>query len=60
LARHAYALGQGMAFRAMRAEARGLSAIDVALWDLLGQSVGLPIYRLLGGPVRVRIRIYNT
>jgi L-alanine-DL-glutamate epimerase-like enolase superfamily enzyme len=60
VARHAYALGQGMAFRAIGAEARGLSAIDVALWDLFGQSVGLPIYRLLGGPVRDRIRLYNT
>jgi galactonate dehydratase len=60
VARHAYALGQGMAFRAIGAESRGLSAIDVALWDLFGQSVGLPIYRLLGGPVRDRIRIYNT
>lgn len=60
VARHAYALGQGMAFRAIGAEARGLSAIDVALWDVLGQSVGLPIYRGLGGPVRERIRLYNT
>jgi L-alanine-DL-glutamate epimerase-like enolase superfamily enzyme len=49
-----------MAYRAMGAEVRGLSAIDVALWDLFGQSVGLPIYRCLGGPVRDRIRIYNT
>jgi len=60
VARHAYALGQGMAFRAIGAEARGLSAIDVAMWDLFGQSVNLPIYRCLGGPVRERIRIYNT
>jgi L-alanine-DL-glutamate epimerase-like enolase superfamily enzyme len=60
VARHVHALGQGMAFRAIGAEARGLSAVDVALWDLFGQSVGLPIYRLLGGPVRDRIRIYNT
>jgi L-alanine-DL-glutamate epimerase-like enolase superfamily enzyme len=58
--RHVYALSQGMAFRAIGAEVRGLSAIDVALWDLLGQSVNLPIYRVLGGPVRDSIRIYNT
>jgi L-alanine-DL-glutamate epimerase-like enolase superfamily enzyme len=44
----------------MGAEARGLSALDIALWDLYGQSVGLPIYRCLGGPVRERIRLYNT
>ena len=60
VARHVNALGQGMAFRAIGAEARGLSAIDVALWDLFGQSVNLPIYRCLGGPVRDSIRIYNT
>ncbi len=60
VARHVDALGQGMAFRAMGAEARALSAIDVALWDLFGQSVGLPIYRCLGGPVREQIRLYNT
>jgi len=58
--RHVYTLSQGMQFRTMGAETRGLSAIDVALWDLFGQSVGLPIYRCLGGPVRERIRIYNT
>lgn len=42
------------------AEMRALSAIDVALWDILGQVCGQPIYRLLGGPVRERIPIYNT
>src|SRR5688572_3675607 len=60
IARHVHALGQGMAFRAMGVETRALSAVDVALWDVFGQSVGLPIYRCLGGPVRDRIRIYNT
>jgi galactonate dehydratase len=60
VARHTNALSQGMAHRAMGAEMRGLSAIDVALWDLFGKSVGLPIYRCLGGPVRERMRIYNT
>jgi len=42
------------------AEMRALSAIDVALWDLLGQTCGQPVYRLLGGPVRDSIPIYNT
>ncbi len=42
------------------AEMRALSAIDIALWDLLGQKCGLPIYNLLGGPVRDSIPVYNT
>jgi galactonate dehydratase len=42
------------------AELRALSALDIALWDLLGQVAGLPIYALLGGPSHERIRIYNT
>lgn len=42
------------------AELRGLSAIDVALWDIFGQSVGLPIWQLLGGAARDRIKTYNT
>ena len=39
---------------------RGLSALDIALWDIYGQKVGLPIHQLLGGPCRERIQIYNT
>jgi galactonate dehydratase len=42
------------------AEMRGLSAIDVALWDLFGQSVGVPVWQLLGGASRQRIKTYNT
>jgi L-alanine-DL-glutamate epimerase-like enolase superfamily enzyme len=58
--KHAATLGSRTTHRSMGAEARGLSALDIALWDLYGQSVGLPIYRCLGGPVRERIRLYNT
>jgi L-alanine-DL-glutamate epimerase-like enolase superfamily enzyme len=42
------------------AEMRVLSAIDLALWDLLGKSLGVPVYRLLGGKSNPEIRVYNT
>ena len=35
------------------------TALDYALWDLLGRETGKPVYELLGGPVRDRIRIYR-
>jgi len=35
------------------------TALDYALWDLLGRESGKPVYELLGGPVRDRIRIYH-
>jgi len=42
------------------AEMRAVSALDIALWDLLGQYTGQPIYNLLGGRCRESIRVYNT
>ncbi|TJW49466.1 MAG: mandelate racemase/muconate lactonizing enzyme family protein [Mesorhizobium sp.] len=42
------------------AEQRGRSATDIALWDLLGKSLGVPLYQLFGGKVRDRLPIYNT
>lgn len=37
-----------------------LAAIDSALWDITGKLWNTPVYRLLGGPVRDRIRMYPT
>lgn len=37
-----------------------IAAIDIALWDLTGKLWNAPVYRLLGGPTRDRIRVYHT
>jgi L-alanine-DL-glutamate epimerase-like enolase superfamily enzyme len=47
-------------FKSTGVESRGNSAIDMALWDLLGKVTAQPVYQLLGGASRDRIRIYNT
>ena len=36
-----------------------ISGIEVALWDIFGKSVGLPVWRLLGGRTRDRVRVYT-
>ena len=35
-----------------------LSGIDIALWDIKGKALGAPVYKLLGGPIRDKIRVY--
>lgn len=42
------------------AETRALSALEVALWDLMGKHYGAPLCHLLGGKTRERIPTYNT
>jgi galactonate dehydratase len=37
-----------------------LAALDLALWDIEGKRLGVPVYRLLGGPYRERIRAYAS
>ena len=49
-----------VAYQGSGAEVRAISALDIALWDILGQIAGLPIHALLGGLSRDSIRVYNT
>ena len=42
------------------AELRALSALEVALWDILGKAYNAPLYHLLGGRIRDAIPTYNT
>jgi D-galactarolactone cycloisomerase len=37
-----------------------LSAIDIALWDIKGKYLNLPIHRLLGGPIRTKVPVYAS
>lgn len=41
-------------------EVRAKSAIDIALWDIAAKHQSLPLYQLLGGTERRKLRIYNT
>lgn len=36
----------------------GIGAIDIACWDIFGKAVGMPLYELLGGAARTRIKLY--
>jgi galactonate dehydratase len=42
------------------AEMRGNSAINLALWDIYGQALGEPVWRLLGGRTHESVPVYNT
>ncbi|MCH2203616.1 MAG: mandelate racemase/muconate lactonizing enzyme family protein [Fuerstiella sp.] len=48
------------AFGGTGAELRALSAVDLALWDILGQLCRQPVWKLLGGPVRDVVPVYNS
>ena len=49
---------RGSFFPADKVYACAISAIDIALWDIKGKSLGLPVYKLLGGPVRDKVVCY--
>lgn len=48
------------AFGGTGAELRALSAVDLALWDIAAQLLQAPVWRILGGPVRDAIPVYNS
>ena len=37
-----------------------ISAVDITLWDILGNALGVPVYQLLGGACREQIRCFVT
>jgi galactonate dehydratase len=49
---------RGGFFPADKVYACAISAIDIALWDIKGKAAGMPVYRLLGGPVRPKVVCY--
>ncbi|BDZ48164.1 mandelate racemase [Frondihabitans sucicola] len=58
--RHAQRLAGYVGYTGSGVETRARSAIDLALWDILGKVSGQPVYNLLGGRTRDSIDIYNT
>lgn len=36
-----------------------VSIVEIALWDIAGKAAGMPVYKMLGGKVRDRVRVYN-
>jgi galactonate dehydratase len=51
-------LYRGGFYRGGPVHCSALSGVDMALWDLLGKSLGAPVFQLLGGRVRDRVRMY--
>ncbi|MBB4018547.1 L-alanine-DL-glutamate epimerase-like enolase superfamily enzyme [Chelatococcus caeni] len=49
-----------LGWRGAGVETRGNSAVDIALWDLFGKTLGVPVSVALGGRSRERVRTYNT
>ncbi len=46
-------------FGAFKPWGSAVSAIEMALWDIAGKAAGVPVYKLLGGKIRDRVRVYN-
>lgn len=56
---HWTVLYRGGFYRGGSVHMSALAGIDQALWDIKGKALGVPVYELLGGKVRDRIRVYS-
>ncbi|MFF0311233.1 galactonate dehydratase [Streptosporangium sp. NPDC004379] len=56
---HWQVLTRGGFYRGGPVLSSAVAGIDQALWDIAGKAYGVPVHRLLGGPVRDRIRVYS-
>jgi galactonate dehydratase len=56
---HWQAIHRGAFYRGGPIKTAISSGIDQALWDIKGKIYGVPVYKLLGGPTRDRIRVYG-
>lgn len=56
---HWQVLTRGGFYRGGPILSSAVAGIDQALWDIAGKALGVPVYDLLGGPVRDRIRVYS-
>jgi galactonate dehydratase len=57
--RHWQKMKKGSFYRGGAIMDSAISGIDQALWDIKGKALGVPVYQLLGGHVRDRVRIYG-
>lgn len=60
IVRHWHAYYRGSRYPLGTATMAALSAVEQALWDIAGKACGLPVYRMLGGPFRKKIRLYAS
>jgi galactonate dehydratase len=56
---HWQVLTKGGFYRGGPVLSSAVAGLDQALWDIAGKRFGVPVYQLLGGPVRDRVRVYS-